>query len=183
MVKLELNIDGQPKTYDIPEGWNEVSVGRFEDIASVDKEQENEFQMSLDVIRAVVGISEDDLNLLPLESVPEILETMEFVKQEIDLSPSDEIVTSMGTFYLKDNFDKLTVGEVISVETLTKKYNGNFEKGIAEMLCIFLRQKKEDGTLEAFKNSFMERSEVFRNEVMIEDVYQLFVFFSNGRNS
>jgi hypothetical protein len=53
---------------------------------------------------------------------------------------------------------------------------------MAKLLCIFLRKKKENGKLESFKNSFMEREELFEN-VMISDVNNLFLFFLDGKPS
>ena len=62
-----------------------------------------------------------------------------------------------------------------------KQYENNIAPAMAKLLCIFLRKKKENGSLETFKNSFMER-EILFEEVIISDVNDLFLFFLDGEN-
>ena len=51
-----------------------------------------------------------------------------------------------------------------------------------KLLCIFLRKKKENGNLEAFKSEFMERRWGFR-DIKISKVFNVFNFFLNGGSS
>ena len=181
MIKLNLTIDEEVKVFDIPQGWEDVTIGTYEKLANIDKTNENEFQMAIDVLCAISGMSLDDAYALPVDRMPDILEHITFTNTEIKPTDKEYIEIHGDKYYLKKDFNQLTNGEVISLELLNKKYENNIEKGMGEMLCIFLRQKKENGNLEGFKNSFMERVEMFSDKVSIADVYNMFLFFSSGK--
>jgi hypothetical protein len=84
-------------------------------------------------------------------------------------------------YYLKKDFSQLTMGEVISIDTIMAEANGNIYKVMDKLLCIFLRKKKENGNLETFKPEFMERRWGFR-DIKISKVFNLFSFFLTGNN-
>ena len=50
-----------------------------------------------------------------------------------------------------------------------------------QLLCIFLRKKKENGQLEKYKTSFMNRVEIFK-KIKIDEINHIFNFFLTGRN-
>ena len=82
----------------------------------------------------------------------------------------------------KKDFDNLTYGETISLDIIQKEFGEQVQKAFGKMLCVFLR-KKIDGKLEPHLPEHLDRLEMFRTKVMISDVYQLFVFFSSGKNT
>jgi len=180
MIKLNLTIDDEVKVFDIPQNWEDVTVGMYEGIANLDRTKENEFQLAIDALCVLSGMSLDDAYALPVEKMPEILEQIKFTSKEIEPTNKEFILIDGEEYYLKSDFSQLTNGEVISLELLNKKYDNNIEKAMTEMLCIFLRKKKENGNLEGFKNSFMDRADLFREKVSIADVYNMFLFFSTG---
>jgi hypothetical protein len=53
---------------------------------------------------------------------------------------------------------------------------------MAQLLCIFLRKKKENGKLEKYKTSFMGRQEIFK-KIKIDEINHVFNFFLTGRAS
>lgn len=167
------------KEIKIPENWNDVSVGMWEKIAGINRDNPNHIQIGIDTIVAVTDLTEEDVCLLSPEQYADLLNNLEFLQEEIKGEGVEYIEINGEKYYIKEDFDKLNVGEIMSLEIIQKKYEGNIEKGMSEMLCIFLR-KKENGEIETFKNSFMERAELFRNEVSINQIYKLFLFFSNG---
>jgi len=181
MIKLNLTIDDEAKSFNIPQSWSDVTVGTYEKLANIDKANENEFQMAIDVLCAMTDISLDDAYALPVDRMPEILEQIKFTNTEIPSTDKEFILIDGEEYYLKKDFTQLTNGEVISLELLNKKHENNIEKAMAEMLCVFLRKKKENGNLESFKNSFMERADLYREKVSIADVYNMFLFFSSGK--
>jgi len=109
-----------------------------------------------------------------------VLDSLGFIKEKIVAKKVDSIRVNGNDYYLKNDFDKLNNGEVISLEILNKKYKDNPEEGMAEMLCLFLRKKKENGKLENFTPEFMDRADMFRKEVKVSEVNDLFVFFLDG---
>jgi hypothetical protein len=180
MIKLNLTIDDEAKVFDIPQSWEDVTVGMYERIASLDKTKD-EFELTIDALCVLSGMSLDDAYALPIARMPEILEQIGFTNKEIEPTDKEFIVIDGVEYYLKKDFSQLTNGEVISLDLIKKKYSNNIEKAIPEMLCIFLRKKKENGNLEGFKNSLMDRADLFRDKAPIADVYNMFLFFLNGK--
>jgi hypothetical protein len=82
-------------------------------------------------------------------------------------------------YYMKTDFDKMKYGEIMSVELLMASSGGNLLKVMDKLLCIFLRQKNENGKLESFKADFLERAESFK-KIPISQVNQIFTFFLLG---
>jgi hypothetical protein len=128
----------------------------------------------------LTGIEEELIYLLTQEQFLEVVEKVKFTNEEIVSELKESILVEGEEYFIKKDFDKLNMGEIISIESLLKQSDGDLSKCMSKLLCVFLRKKKENGNLESFKNSFMEREELFDN-VMITDVNNLFVFFSNGR--
>ena len=181
MIDLVLDIDGVKKNYKVPENWNEVNMRTFELIANVNSQDENDFFGSMKVFAALTGMSMDDVMLLPVDELPEVLKLVSFANTTIEEKEVDSIVIDGEEYFIKKDMDKLTTGEVLSLDHLAKKYENNIQAGMSEMLCVFLR-RKIDGKLESFKSEFMERAELFRDKVMVSDVYHLFLFFSSGKS-
>ena len=181
MIKLNLTIDDEAKVFNVPQNWEDVTVGTYEKLAKIDKANENEFQMAIDVLCAITDMSLDDAYSLPVDRMPEILKHITFTNTEIPLTDKEYIEIDGDEYYLKKDFTQLTNGEVISLELLNKKHDNNIETAMADMLCVFLRKKKENGNLEGFKNSFMDRADLYRDRVSIADVYNMFLFFSSGK--
>lgn len=181
-MKLELTIDGVEKNYNIPESWDDVTLGMFEKIVSIDMNGENDLLDSMKLVSAVTGMEMEDVMLIPIDEMPKILDLLKFANTEVEQRKTDSIKIGDDEYFVKDDFNKMTTGEVISVDMISKKYNGKVERAISEFMCIFLR-KKVDGKLETFKAEFMERADLFRESVKVTDVYQLFVFFSNGETT
>ena len=179
MIELKVNIDGQEKSFSMPSGWDEVTIGTFEKIANCSV-GDNELQESIEILGYVTGMDDETLYALPIDQVPVIMEQLKYINEPISNEPKEFVEVGGQKYYFKQDFDKLTTGEVLSIDMLNQKYEEQVYKGIAEMLCVFLR-KKIDGKLESFRKEHMERAEAFRKEVMIADVYQLFVFFSSGK--
>ena len=181
-MKLELTIDGNLKEYSIPESWDDVTLGMFEQIVSIEMNGENDLLDSMKLLCAVTGMAMDDAMLIPVNEMPKILEVLKFANTEVEQKRAESIKIGDDEYFAKDDFDKMTTGEVLSIDMISKKYDGKIERAISEFMCIFLR-KKVDGKLETFKADFMERAELFRENVKVTDVYQMFVFFSNGETT
>lgn len=180
-MNLELIIDGQKKEYKVPENWGEVSLEVFEQIASVSLDGGNDMLESIKLLCSVTGMSMEDAYLLPIDELPQILEVLKFANNPVDEKEVESVIIEGEEYFLKKDFDKMTTGEVLSIDMISKKHEGKIEKGMSEMMCVFLR-KKVDGKLEPFKAEFMERAELFRKNVMVSDIYQMFLFFSNGES-
>lgn len=182
MVKLNLEIDGENKTYDIPTQWDDVSVAKFMEIVKLDEKKDiNDLEKVMELMNILAQIPKDEVELLPVESFMEIQNNFSFVKNDVDKKAKESIVIDGEEFFVKNDFNDLTMGESITIETLLKDVD-NPMFILDKLLCLFLRKKKENGKLESFKTTFLtDRIETFR-KAPITSVYNNLIFFSNGEN-
>jgi hypothetical protein len=180
MVKLNLEIDGENKTYDIPTQWDDVTVDKFIEIVKLDEKKDiNDLEKVMELMNILTTIPKDDVELLPVESFMEIQNNFSFVKTDVDKKMKDSIVIDGEEYFVKNDFNDLTMGESITIETLLKEAD-NPMYILDKMLCLFLRKKKENGKLESFKTTFLtDRIDIFR-KAPITEVYNNLIFFSNG---
>lgn len=181
MIDLKVNIEGEERAFQMPESWEEVSVGLFEDIAQMEVNNVD-LGNSMTIISALTGMNQELLWQVPVNEMPKILEHVQFLKQPIEDDPKEFIVIDGEEYFMKKDFDNLTYGETISLDIIQKEFGEQVQKAFGKMLCVFLR-KKIDGKLEPHLPEHLDRLEMFRTKVMISDVYQLFVFFSSGKNT
>lgn len=181
MIDLKVNIEGEERAFQMPESWEEVSVGLFEDIAQMEVSNVD-LGNSMTIISALTGMNQELLWQVPVNEMPKILEHVQFIKQPIEDDPKESITIDGEEYFMKKDFDNLTYGETISLDIIQKEFGEQVQKAFGKMLCVFLR-KKIDGKLEPHLPEHLDRLEMFRTKVMISDVYQLFVFFSSGKNT
>jgi hypothetical protein len=182
MIKLNLEIDGEEKVYDIPTNWEDVTVKTFIEIVKLDEKKDiNDLNKVMKLMEILTNIPNDDVELLPVESFMEIQKCFSFVKTDVEKKMKDSIVINGEEYWVKNNFNDLTMGESITIETLLQEVK-NPVYILDKLLCLFLRKKKENGKLESFKTTFLtDRIDIFRN-APITDVYNNLIFFSSGGN-
>ena len=182
MIKLNLEIDDEKRKFSIPESWDEVTVDIFSNIWKIDRDNLTDIEITVAVIGLLTSIDEDSLYMMSPDDFNRVAELIQFTNTDVKGKQVDSIVIDGDEYFLKNDFNKLSMGEVISLELLIEKSDGNMGSIMPEMLCIFLRKKKDNGKLETFKNSFMDRAEMFKG-VSITEVNDIFLFFSDGENS
>jgi hypothetical protein len=179
MVKLELEIDDELTEYMIPESWDEVNVKQFCDLFSTTGEGLNEIQNIVRIVSIFTNIKVDDLLMMSPDDFQTISKVITFITKDIEGEIVDSIEVDGEEYFLKNDFSKLTMGEILSIDTLLQQNENNLLKTFDKLLCIFLRKKNSKGNLEAFKNEFMLRSEKF-STISITKVHNLISHFSNG---
>lgn len=182
MVELNLTIDDEIKQFSIPQSWDEVTIDEFIKLFSFDRETLTEIELNIKTIQAFTNIDEELLLMFDLKDFNMLCEQLSFTNVNMTPQSKESIIVDDVEYFVKKDFDSLSMGEMISIETIIKQTNGNFLKSIDKLLCIFLRKKKENGNLEAFRTEHMERAERFRT-IPITQVYDVFNFFSDGVNS
>lgn len=182
MVKIVTNLDDETKEFMIPENWDEVTVGQFTQLFDINREALNQYEISVKMINIFSDIPEDLIFMMPVADFEKIAQVLEFTLTDIQGDLADSIELEGETYFLKKDFESLTMGEVISIETLINSADGNLFKVMDKLLCLFLRKKKENGKLETFKTDFMERADLFK-KAPIGKIYNIFSFFSDGVSS
>lgn len=181
MVKINVEIDDEVKSFDLPENWDEVSVEQFVKIFSINREGLPLYQIATQTINCFTDISVEHLELMDYNDYLKINEVLKFTEKDIVPVTVEYIELDGVKYYLKTDFTQLTMGEVISIETLIGS-SDNFIKVIDKLLCVFLRQKKDNGKLEVFKSEMMGRNEMFK-KLPISQVLNIFNFFLDGVTS
>ena len=182
MTTLNLELDGDKMRFDVPDCWADVTVETFSKIHKIDREALTTIEAEVAAVSMMTGIDEDQLFMMTPDEFNKVGKIVEFVSKDVEGSQVDSIMIEGEEYFLKKDFDKLTMGEVVSLNIIMEKTKGNVPEMMPEMLCIFLRKLKDNGKMETFKKSFMERVEGFK-QVSISDVNDLFLFFSDGETS
>lgn len=183
MKRIEFIADDESHFFEIPENWSEVNVEQFCGIMEAQEVLEsikNPILASVKMINIITGIPEDIIMMTPVDEIKKISESLEFTNTEVESIEKESLIVDGQEFFLKKDYNSLTMGEVITIDTLTQQTNNNIFKALDKLLCVFLRKKKENGKLETFRAEFLGRAELFK-KVSIADVYQTIVFFSNGK--
>jgi len=181
MKNLRLEIDDEVMDVNIPENFSEITVDKFSKLYLSFNQDDHELTKSIKMVAMFLDLPIDTVKLFPEKKFLEICEILSFIsKTEITTPPKDSIVINGQEFWTKKDFNNITVGEKYSIQILLEQHDNNLYACMAKVLCIFLRKRKENGKLEAFKNEHMDRAGMF-GQISIEDVYLLFSFFLPGK--
>jgi hypothetical protein len=179
MIKVNVEIDDEVMEYTLPESWDDVTIDEFVKIFSFDRNDLTPIELSVKVINILTGIDEEIILMIDVDTFNTLNELLKFTAKDVVAVNSEYVELDGDKYYLKSDFSKLTMGEIISVETLLQSADGNLFKVMDKLLCVFLRKKKQNGKLETFKGEFMDRTELFR-KAPISKVYNIFSFFLDG---
>jgi hypothetical protein len=182
MVKINLEIDDELVEFNLPQSWDEVSIGEFVKIFSFEREGLSMIEVVVETISLLSGVPQEKFYMLPVNEFQKLAEELAFVNTELKGVDVDFIVLDGEEYWLKKDFSSFTMGEVISIETILEQGGNNLFKVMDKLLCIFLRKKKENGKLEAFTGEFMARAELFKT-TPVSSVLNIFNFFLNGGSS
>jgi hypothetical protein len=182
MIEINVELDDRTDTYNFPTEWSEVTIEQFGRLYTINKEIHSGMFYTFEVLHQLTGIDREIIEQIDYESFSEIVEKLKFIYEPLPVRDNLSIVVDGEEYFLYTEFNKYTAGEIISIETILQSANKEIYKVMAELLCIFLRKKKENGKLEKYKTSFMERRDKFRN-IKIDEINHLFTFFLTGSDS
>lgn len=181
MIEINIELDDEVKQYQFPTDWSEVSVEQFGKLYSIDKNLHSGMFFMFEVLHQLTGIDRDIIEQIDYESFTELVKNLKFVYEPIQEKKLESVIVEDEEYFLYSEFNKFTAGEIISIETILQSSNGDFVKVMPQLLCIFLRKKKENGKLENYKTSFMERVEKFKH-IKVDEINHIFSFFLTGRD-
>ena len=166
----------------IPQGWDEVTIERFQMLQTLKdvKEYESQLTYMIDVISILADVDVSYISGINMENLNLIANDMGWLQEDIK-SDKKEVITVDGVEYKwKGKFNELTVGEMISIEQVIDLEELSYNMSFDVIMAILLRKIKEDGTLEEFDaKSFEVMREKF-SKLMITEIYGMIVFFSLG---
>ena len=162
----------------IPTAWEDVTLNEFIELSKLDI---NSFDSHIDYYISMLGIfGNDDLNnileFVKLTDVADIINQMAFMNTPPRNLDNKEVTINGEVFKLIENMNELTVGEYISIETLIEQGKLDSISSIPAILSVILKPIGEQFD----SNLVNARMELFKNELSIEDVLGMSVFFSIG---
>ena len=180
MIDLKIEVDDEVMEFTVPESWADVTVGQYVDSVNLNREGLSDIDLMIEMLSIFSNVDREISEMMDYESFNKLVMTFQFLEKEITNVVKDFVELDGETYFLKKDFESLTMGELISIEAIIAKYE-DLTKAMPELLCIFLRKKTKKGKLEKFKTSMMGRAEMFK-KVSIEEVHQIFFYFSDGKN-
>jgi len=182
MIEINVELDDEVKTYEFPTSWSEVTVDKFKNLYTINKDIHSGMFYTFEVLHQLTGIDRDIIEQIDFDSFTELVEQMKFIYEPIEEKKIQSLIIDGEEYFLYTEFNKYTAGEIISLETILTSANHEIFRVMPELLCIFLRKKTPKGKLENYKTSFMERTEIFKN-IKIDEINHIFTFFIIGRDS
>lgn len=182
MIEVNIELEGTNHTYNVPENWDEVSVEKFMNVYRHKNPNNNELLGAVNLISALSDIDTSVLLQMDIDDFKTLANSITFITEEVPRTEMDYIQIGDDRFYLYSEFNKLTTGEVITIETLLDSVEFDVHKIMVDLLCLFLRKKDQEGKFEKFTTDMLKRKDLFLN-VPITQIYHIFGFFLAGENT
>lgn len=182
MIEVKIDTEDKEHIYQFPESWNEVKVIQFINLYRKQNSSSNELMGAVSLISALSDIPEELLLQMDINDFKNLSTKLTFIKDNVKKEDVEFIELNGEKYYLYQEFNKLTTGEVITIETILEGSEFDIHKVMADLLCLFLRKKDENGRFEKFSTEFFNRKEMFL-QIPITQIYHIFGFFLPGVSS
>jgi hypothetical protein len=180
---IKLKIDEQE--FLLADEWSEVNFGQYIDILVIQENKWSDLQKSIKIISAVSDNPvelEKALKKVTLDDLGELTDMIswiskDFIEMTKNIEPKDKFFIDGKEYVIKKNYNKLSIGEMASLEELMKtgKYH-NQELAIGILLREVIDGKEKEFNDEDFYNIL----EVLKYKINLIDVYKYIVNFTNG---
>lgn len=115
--------------------WNDLTIGQYERIYSIFKEDIDDEEKMIGVVTVVYGITEDEVMRQPLTKTREMIASVEGLKTSPDDVRTKKRYRLKGKLYnVCLDADKITTAQYIDYQT----YSKDLESNIAEILSVVL---------------------------------------------
>ena len=175
------------REYQLPEGWNEVNLSKFQRIIEKNElisEYKSQILFGLELFSILIDCDVEDLKQLTKTSFEKLSEETKWLYNDVVGVEKPEFVINGETYRPLKDLNKLTMGDNISLEMMINE--SNQATLIPNILPILLRKvrkiKGEDGNwieeLEPFNaEEYHERRKLFLENIYITDVINFKDFF------
>jgi hypothetical protein len=160
----------------LPDNWDEVTLGQFQEIALSDGEDR-----MLDIISILSDGDPDELRKMDPDSFARCIEALAWVKGLPESGNYKPIIEVNGERYgFVNRMSDLTVGEWIDLESWMGNSNENMHKIIALLYRPLVSAVSDSYRVidKYVAAESAERSKLFQEHVKIGDVYGAMLFFS-----
>lgn len=181
---------GEKEYVNVPEGYDEMTLGKFMEIMKLQVNQKNyesDTMYMIDLLRVLIGCTKEDIMGIGYSDLNTLTEAFTWLNSEPEKKQVDFIELD-GKIYVPRKNTQITLGEQISIETYLKKDLSNVDN-YHYVMAILLRPGKKVGdeyVIEDLENDIEKinaRAELFKERLVINDIFGIISFFSNGANS
>ena len=177
-MKINLTKGKKKVTYNMPDKWDELNLGRYMRIMKVlDVKEENDIDRIVRVVNCITDIPKKDIYGLDMKSLSNLgvhLSTFLTTKPNDELKHFIEIEDNVYGFHpsLKD----MSLGEFVDLETYAKNINDNLHKILSVLYRKVTERSGDKYQIEEYKPS-EERADLFKKYLKVEDFNGASVFF------
>ena len=171
----------------VPESYDDMSLGKFMDIMKLQTKQKDYESVNLfmvDLLAVIIGCDRDLILSISYEDLGILTESFTWLNEEPE-KKDVKFLEIDGKIYVPKKTNQITLGEQISIETFLKKDLTNSDN-YHYVMAILLRPGKKVGddyiidNLENDIDKITERAEMFKDKLMINDIFGIISFFSTG---
>jgi len=182
-MEVKIIIEYKEKVIQVPEKWEDLKLKHWMKLNEIDKKKwPSDLIRDINVIATILEIEPEEVEMLEIETYNTLMNTLSFLTTQPEDRPLKDFIEIKGEkWFIKKDFDKITLGERITIDTLLMEKT--LEEKFSELLTLFLKKKNEEGEFETWKTSHKSRATLFEKEVNFMDVKNIMIFFSDGINS
>lgn len=179
MIDLEI---GKVK-YELPESYDELSLGKFIELSKVldnKNDSKSDLRFSLEILSKLIGCDIAVLYLLSVSDMNILVDEISWVNNN-PTKKTKKNITIDGNDYGFVSLNGITTGEMISIESFQQNLTDNRDNLHFVMAILF--RPIEDGKVVKLEDDFdviRSRAEMFKEKMMIGEVYGPLINFMNG---
>lgn len=181
MIKLTI----KDKEFNIADEWSDVNFGQYIDILNIQNDTWQDLEKSIKMIAALgdkPAELEEALYELDIEDFQALSESMKWINTEFKAEADkavkkDKFEIDGKQYVIKKNYNKLTLGEMVSVEEMLKNPNYNHQ----EIALGILLREVVDGKEKPFnEEDFFYVLNHLKYKINLVEVYNYITFFLSG---
>lgn len=165
------------KVIKVPDSWNDVSIGQFQEIYSIDDSNKNK---ALEIVSILINEDVEEIRKYDVASLQAVIQAIEWANKIPEGSAFKKVIEIDGEKYgFINKLSDLTVGEWIDLEGYLEDTIVNLHR-IAGLLYrpIILELSENNRIIEDYDTRTAEhRSELFKEKMNVGDMYGCMVFF------
>ena len=167
----------------IPESWDEINLATYAKLASFEKGK-TEVDNILGIISILSNVTVEELKTIPADYFEILTESINWIGVTPTIKEMSVVNIGDDKYSINQSYSKLTMGEMISIESLMEGIKDDPNNSISIVLGVLLRKVNSDGSIAKFDSDVaLNQIELFREEISITDGLSLMVGFGNGENS
>ena len=161
----------------LPKSWSDVTVNQY--IALSNVTSTDEYSSFLDIITIFTNNTKETLLNMDIDDINKISESMLWLQEPV----STEVITEYklnGKKYGIPKLDKLSLGQMITLEMLIDKHKPGYYESIPYILAVVVRDVDNKGEYLPFNaNEVYNNIELFGN-LSINETNGLLFFLTSG---